>query len=265
MSTITKPIALVTGASSGIGRTSAIALIKAGWRVVLSGRRREELEVTEEMGREVLRDAGKGDEAGDETLVLVAVGDVSVESTVKEMFEQVQKVYGRLDLLFNNAGISGKAIPIEDLEIQDYLAVMNINVTAAVICTQYATRMMKAQEPQGGRIINNGSIAAYAPRPNATSYTISKHAIAGLTKSTSLDGRKYNIAACQLDIGNAATAMGGGAANGVPQADGTIKPEATFDVEEVGRAVVYMASLPLGANVFNMTLMATTMPFIARG
>ncbi|KAJ9120850.1 hypothetical protein QFC22_002784 [Naganishia vaughanmartiniae] len=234
-----KPIALVTGASSGIGRTSSVALIKAGWRVVLSGRRKEELEATAEMGRKALREDGKEDEAKDDQLVLVAVGDVSQESNVKEMFEQIQKVYGRLDLLFNNAGISGKAIPVEDLDIQDYLSVMAINVTAAVICTQYATRIMKEQTPQGGRIINNGS----------------KHAISGLTKSTSLDGRKYNIAASQLDIGNAATAMGGGAANGVPQADGTNKPEATFDVEEVGRAIVYMASLPLGANVFNMTLM----------
>ncbi|KAJ9105326.1 hypothetical protein QFC21_001694 [Naganishia friedmannii] len=260
-----KPIALVTGASSGIGRTSSVALIKAGWRVVLSGRRKEELEATAEMARKALRGDGKEKEANDDQLVLVAVGDVSKESNVKEMFEQIQKVYGRLDLLFNNAGVSGKAVPLEDLDIQDYLSVMAINVTASVICTQYATRIMKGQTPQGGRIINNGSIAAYSPRPNATSYTISKHAISGLTKSTSLDGRKYNIAACQLDIGNAATAMGGGAANGVPQADGTNKPEATFDVEEVGRAIVYMASLPLGANVFNMTLMATTMPFIARG
>ncbi|KAH8080886.1 short-chain dehydrogenase/reductase SDR [Filobasidium floriforme] len=256
-----KRIACITGASSGIGRTSAVALAKTGqWRIVLSGRREQELEKTAQM----CRDAA-GSTNGDEDLTLIVAGDVSEESNVESLFDAIKKTYGRVDMLFNNAGISLPETPIEDLPIEKFLSVMSINVTASVLCTKYATRLMKSQQPKGGRIINNGSIAAYSPRPDAAAYTISKHAISGLTKSTSLDGRKYDIACCQLDIGNAATEMGGGAANGVTQADGSKKPEPVFDVQQVGDAIVFMAGLPLGANAFNVTLTSSAMPFIARG
>jgi NAD(P)-dependent dehydrogenase (short-subunit alcohol dehydrogenase family) len=246
-------IALVTGASSGIGKQVAIALAQAGYAVVLAGRRREMLEAT---AREVL-------EAGVRALVVPT--DVTDPAAVHVLFEKTRETFGRLDLLFNNAGLSGRAVPLEDLDYEVWKKIVDTNLTGAFLCTQEAFRIMKSQDPRGGRIINNGSISAHAPRPNSAPYTASKHGITGLTKVTSLDGRKYDIACGQIDIGNAATEMTERMKKGVPQANGTLEVEPTMSTVDVARAVVYMASLPLDANVQFMTVMATKMPFIGRG
>jgi NAD(P)-dependent dehydrogenase (short-subunit alcohol dehydrogenase family) len=247
-------IALVTGASSGIGRAVSIGLQAAGYSVVLAGRRAEELEKT--------ATAASSKEGG---TVLAVPADVSRQESVKALFAKVGEVFGRLDVLFNNAGTSGRATPIEDLTLEQWNKVVGVNLTGAFLCAQEAIRIMKAQQPRGGRIINNGSISAYAPRPNSAPYTATKHAMTGLTKCISLDGRRYDIACGQIDIGNAATEMTERMAQGVPQADGTLKQEPRMNVKHVVDAVVYMANLPLDANVQFMTLMATTMPLIGRG
>jgi NAD(P)-dependent dehydrogenase (short-subunit alcohol dehydrogenase family) len=244
-------IALVTGAGSGIGRASALALMEAGWQVVLTGRRREALEATAAQGP-----AGQS---------LVHEADVSRPDDVARLFETIRARYGRLDLLFNNAGVNAPGVPLEDLSFDDWSRVVAINLTGAFLCAQGAFRLMKEQSPRGGRIINNGSISAHAPRPNSVAYTATKHAISGLTKSLALDGRKYDIACGQIDIGNADTEMGGRMKHGVPQADGRIAPEPVMDVAHVARSVVFMASLPLDANVLFLTVMATKMPFVGRG
>jgi NAD(P)-dependent dehydrogenase (short-subunit alcohol dehydrogenase family) len=243
-------VALVTGAGTGVGKAVALALVRAGYRVALAGRRREPLEEC-------------AAEAGGDTLVITA--DVTDPGAVRNMFAEVVKAFGRLDLLFNNAGIGAPAIPLEELTVEQWKAVVDTNLTGPFLCTQEAFRIMKSQEPRGGRIINNGSISATAPRPLSAPYTATKHAITGLTKSTSLDGRAYDIACGQVDIGNAATPMTERMAQGVPQADGSLKVEPRMDPAHVGDAVVYMASLPLDANVQFMTVMATKMPFIGRG
>ena len=249
----TAKIAIVTGAGSGIGRSVAVALAHNGYAVVLAGRRKKSLEET----------ALAAKQANSQTLVVPA--DVTDPTSVRELFATTTKAFDRLDLLFNNAGISGPAVPLEDLSYEEWTSVVDTNLTGAFLCTQEAFRIMKSQNPRGGRIINNGSISAHAPRPNSAPYTATKHAILGLTKATSLDGRKYDIACGQIDIGNAATEMAEKMKKGVPQANGTIAVEPTMDPAEVGRAVVYMASLPLDANVQFMTVMATKMPFIGRG
>jgi NAD(P)-dependent dehydrogenase (short-subunit alcohol dehydrogenase family) len=246
-------IALVTGAGSGIGRAVSLALHAAGYSVALAGRRGARLEQTAEL-------AGGG---GGRMLVIPA--DVADPRSVDALFARIQEAFGRLDLLFNNAGSSAPAIPMEDLTYERWNAVVSVNLTGAFLCAQGAVRIMKAQDPRGGRIINNGSISAHAPRPNSTPYTASKHAITGLTKCISLDGRKYDIACGQIDIGNAATEMTRKMTGGVPQADGSLKPEPRFDVSHVVQAVMYMASLPLEANVQFMTVIATNMPFVGRG
>jgi len=244
-------IALVTGAGSGIGRAVSVALAHDGWTVVLAGRRRAPLE-------ETAAEVGGG--------AVPVQCDVSDPGSVSDLFAAIRTEHGRLDLLFNNAGIGAPARPLEDLTLAEWQAVVDTNLTGAFLCTQEAFRTMKEQSPRGGRIINNGSISATAPRPNSAPYTATKHAITGLTKSTSLDGRKYDIACGQIDIGNAATELTGAMrTTGVPQADGTIATEPTFDVADVGRAVAYMAGLPLSANVLFMTVMATKMPFVGRG
>ena len=234
-------VALVTGAGSGIGRAVALALNGAGYAVVLAGRRKAELEKTAAGG------AGNS--------MIVAPTDVGKPGQVKALFAQAGKTFGRLDLLFNNAGAGAPAIPIEDLSYEQWTAVVDVNLTGAFLCAQEAIRIMKAQDPRGGRIINNGSISAYAPRPNSAPYTATKHAITGLTKSISLDGRKYDIACGQIDIGNAATEM-------TERMEGL---EPRMDLKHVCDEVLYMASLPLEANVQFMTVMATKMPFIGRG
>jgi NAD(P)-dependent dehydrogenase (short-subunit alcohol dehydrogenase family) len=249
MSTNTK-IALVTGAGSGIGRAAALGLAKAGWAVTLAGRRPEELAAT-------------AAEAAGETLEVPT--DVADEGSVKALFAAIEARFGRLDLVFNNAGTGAPPVPLEDLDVAAWRRVVDVNLTGAFLCTQGAFRIMKAQDPRGGRIINNGSISAHVPRPRSVAYTATKHAITGLTRSTSLDGRAYDIACGQIDIGNAATEMTARMARGVPQADGTLAPEPLMDVSAVADAVVYMASLPLSANVQFMTVMATNMPFIGRG
>jgi NAD(P)-dependent dehydrogenase (short-subunit alcohol dehydrogenase family) len=243
-------VALVTGAGTGVGKAVALALGEAGYAVVLAGRRREPLEESAA--------AAKG-----KTLVVTA--DVCDPASVRSMFEQVRTAFGRLDLLFNNAGIGAPAVPVEDLTYGQWKAVVDTNLTGPFLCTQEAFRLMKAQNPRGGRIINNGSVSAHAPRPLSAPYTATKHAITGLTKSTSLDGRAYDIACGQIDIGNAATQMAERMATGVPQADGSTKAEPLMDPKYVAQAVVYMASLPLEANVQFMTVMATKMPYIGRG
>ncbi|MFL6452350.1 MAG: SDR family oxidoreductase [Bryobacteraceae bacterium] len=248
-----KRVALVTGAGSGIGRAVSVALVKGGYTVVLTGRRKAELERTAQTAE------GLGERA------TVAPADVSKPEVVRELFGGVVEKHGRLGVLFNNAGITSPPIPFEDLSYEQWNAVVDINLTGAFLCAQAAFRIMKAQTPQGGRIINNGSISAHAPRPNSAPYTATKHGISGLTKAISLDGRKYNIACSQIDIGNAATDMTERMAEGVPQANGTKMPEPRMNVEHVAEAVLYMANLPLDANVQFMTLMATTMPFIGRG
>ena len=252
MSAFTK-VAIVTGAGTGIGRSVALALLQEGCAVTLAGRRQELLEATVTM-------AGPSGAQG-----LVVPTDVGDPAAVRALFAKTHETFGRLDLLFNNAGISAPPIALEDLTYEQWKAVVDTNLTGPFLCTQEAFKLMKSQTPMGGRIINNGSISAHAPRPNSAPYTSTKHAITGLTRSTSLDGRKYNIACGQIDIGNAATDMAAIMQRGVPQANGTVAVEPTMDVEHVARAVVYMASLPLDANVQFITVMATTMPFIGRG
>jgi NAD(P)-dependent dehydrogenase (short-subunit alcohol dehydrogenase family) len=246
-------VAIVTGAGSGIGRATALSLLREGYSVVLAGRRRDALEKT-------VAEAGL-----DHGRALAVATDVSEAASVHTLFEKTKEVFGRLDLLFNNAGIGAPAVSLEDLTVEQWRKVVDVNLNGAFLCTQAAFRIMKAQTPQGGRIINNGSISAHAPRPNSAPYTASKHAITGLTKSTALDGRKYDIACGQIDIGNAATEMTANMKEGVWQANGQLVVEPTMDVENVARAVVYMASLPLNANVLFMTVMATKMPFVGRG
>ncbi len=246
-------VAVVTGAGTGIGKAVAIALLKDGYRVALAGRRREPLE-------QAIAHAGVS--AG---VALAVPTDVSDPASVRALFAQTRKAFGRLDVLFNNAGVGAPAVGLEELTVEQWKNVVDINLTGAFLCTQEAIRMMKDQNPRGGRIINNGSISAHAPRPNSAPYTATKHAITGLTKSTSLDGRKYDIACGQIDIGNAATDMAARMAKGVPQANGEIAIEPLMDVAHVASAVTYMASLPLDANVQFLTVMATKMPFVGRG
>jgi NAD(P)-dependent dehydrogenase (short-subunit alcohol dehydrogenase family) len=244
-------IALVTGAGSGIGRAVSITLAGAGFTVVLAGRRASELDATA-----ALAEPGK-------TLVIPA--DVTDPESVRALFDRIRDTFGRLDVLFNNAGTGAPPVPFEDLTLEQWSRVVSVNLTGAFLCAQQAFLLMKQQEPQGGRIINNGSISAHSPRPNSAPYTATKHAITGLTKSLSLDGRKYDIACGQIDIGNAATPMTVRMAAGVPQANGAIEPEPVMDVRHVADAVLYMARLPLDANVQFMTVMATKMPFVGRG
>jgi NAD(P)-dependent dehydrogenase (short-subunit alcohol dehydrogenase family) len=246
-------IALVTGAGSGIGRAVAAALVDEGYAVVLAGRRADALGET----------ARACDPAGSRTLAVPT--DVRDAGSVRALFTKTFEAFGRLDVLFNNAGVNVPGVPIEDLTVEQWRAVVDTNLTGVFLCTQEAIRLMKRQVPGGGRIINNGSISAYAPRPDSAPYTATKHAITGLTRSTSLDGRKYDIACGQIDIGNAATEMATRMAQGVVQANGQIAVEPLLDLEHVARAVVYMAGLPLGANVQFMTVMATKMPFVGRG
>ena len=246
-------IALVTGAGTGIGRSVALALCRERYAVVLAGRRSGPLEET----------AAEARAAGSQTLVVPV--DVTDPASVRALFAKTKEVFGRLDVLFNNAGISAAPVLLEDLTFEQWKSVVDTSLTGAFLCTQEAFKIMKTQQPRGGRIINNGSISAHVPRPNSAPYTAAKHAITGLTKSTALDGRKYDIACGQIDIGNAATEMTVVMKRGVRQADGSIAAEPTMDVDHVARAVVYMASLPLDANVTTMTLMATKMPYIGRG
>jgi NAD(P)-dependent dehydrogenase (short-subunit alcohol dehydrogenase family) len=249
----TDKFALVTGAGSGIGKSIALALMQNGYSVALAGRRAEPLEAT----------AREGSAHGTRSLVVPA--DISRPEDVDRLFGEVKAQFGRLDLLFNNAGIFARAVSLEELDYEQWKAAVDINLTGAFLCTQGAFRLMKEQQPRGGRIINNGSISAHAPRPHAVSYTATKHAITGLTKATSLDGRKYDIACGQIDIGNAASEMTEVMNRGVLQADGSVRPEPLMDVKHVADAVLYMASLPLDANVQFMTVMATNMPYIGRG
>jgi NAD(P)-dependent dehydrogenase (short-subunit alcohol dehydrogenase family) len=246
-------IALVTGAGSGIGRAVSLALNSAGYSVVLAGRRAAELERTRAM-------AGSGHPP-----MLAVPTDITLPAAVAALFDRTKETFERLDVLFNNAGAGAPAVPSEDLTFEQWSAVVAVNLTGSFLCAQQAIRIMKSQQPPGGRIINNGSISAHSPRPNSAPYTATKHAITGLTKSISLDGRKYDIACGQIDIGNAATEMTGRMTAGVPQADGSIAPEPRMDVKLVADAVVYMANLPLEANVQFMTVMATRMPFVGRG
>lgn len=246
-------IALVTGAGSGIGRAAALGLQSAGYAVALAGRRAVELEKTAAMA-----EAGGG-------RTLVAPTDVSHPDSVKALFDKVRSEFGRLDVLFNNAGLNAPGIPIEDLPFETWTSIVNVNLTGAFLCAQAAFKLMKEQTPQGGRIINNGSIAATAPRPNHVPYTATKHAITGVTKCFALDGRKYNIACSQIDIGNAATEMTERMNNGVMQANGALMVEPRMDLRHVADAVLYVANLPLEANVLFMTVMATKMPLVGRG
>ena len=246
-------MAIVTGAGTGIGKAVAIGMLEADYAVVLAGRRRAPLEQT------VLEAGPDGAHA------LVVPTDVADVAAVRALFAATRERFGRLDLLFNNAGITTRGVPLEELSVEQWKSVVDVNLTGAFLCTQQAILMMKSQQPQGGRIINNGSLSAHVPRPHSAPYTATKHAITGLTRSTSLDGRRFNIACGQIDIGNAATDMTTAFANGVLQASGQTAPEPRLDVAHVVRAVLYMASLPLDANVQFMTVMATAMPFIGRG
>ena len=247
----TTKVALVTGAGTGVGRSAALALAKDGFAVVLAGRRKEPLEETAALA------------GGARTLVVPT--DVADPASIDALFARTREVFGRLDVLFNNAGMGAPAIPLEDLTVEQWKTVVDVNLTGMFLCTQHAFRIMKAQDPRGGRIINNGSISAHAPRPNSAPYTATKHAVTGLTKSTSLDGRKYDIACGQVDIGNAATEMTQRMTKGVLQANGEMMVEPRMDVDHVGSSVAYMASLPLDANVQFLTVMATKMPFVGRG
>ncbi|MCI0683209.1 MAG: SDR family oxidoreductase [Gemmataceae bacterium] len=246
-------IALVTGGGSGIGRAVALTLWNEGYAVVLAGRRADQL-------RETIARASVA-----EARALAVPTDVSDPAAVRALFDKTKETFGRLDLLFNNAGIGAPAVPLEELTVEQWRRVVDVNLTGVFLCTQEAFRLMKNQTPRGGRIINNGSISAHTPRPNSAPYTATKHAVTGLTKSTALDGRPFDIACGQIDIGNAETEMAAKMKAGVPQANGTIAVEATMAVDNVARAVAYMASLPLDANVLFMTVMATKMPLVGRG
>jgi NAD(P)-dependent dehydrogenase (short-subunit alcohol dehydrogenase family) len=245
-------IAIVTGAGSGVGKAAALALLAQGWHVALAGRRLAALEA-------VAAASGAGPHA------IPIAADVADPLSVQHLFDKVVHAHGRVDLLFNNAGISAPGVPLEDLTVQQWRDVVDVNLSGMFYCVQAAFRVMKAQTPRGGRIINNGSISATTPRPNSIAYTATKHAVTGLTKAASLDGRKYDIAVGQIDIGNAATEMAAPMALGVPQANGEIAVEPLMDVAIVGKSIVYMASLPLEANVMFHTVMATKMPFAGRG
>jgi NAD(P)-dependent dehydrogenase (short-subunit alcohol dehydrogenase family) len=246
-------VAIVTGAGSGIGKAVALALLGAGYNVAFAGRRAEPLE------------AAIAASAAPSARAIAVPTDVADPASVRALFAKTRAAFGRLDLLFNNAGVGAPPVNLEDLTFEQWKAVVDINLTGAFLCTQQAIRIMKDQDPRGGRIINNGSISAHAPRPNSAPYTSTKHAITGLTKSTSLDGRKYDIACGQIDIGNAHTDLAARMAQGVPQANGQIAVEPLMDVAHVASAVLYMASLPLDANVQFLTVMATKMPFVGRG
>jgi NAD(P)-dependent dehydrogenase (short-subunit alcohol dehydrogenase family) len=252
MNAMQKKYALVTGAGSGVGRACALALMKAGWRVALVGRRIEPLQQTAAL-------------FGDPAQALVLAADVGRPAQVSALFDQVKAEFGRLDLLFNNAGIAAPALPIDELTFEQWQAVVDVNLTGSFLCAQAAFKLMKSQAPKGGRIINNGSISAYAPRPFSAPYTATKHAITGLTKALSLDGRAHDIACGQLDLGNALTEMAMPMTRGVRQADGRIAIESTMDVDHAASALLYMAGLPLSANVQFMTVMATAMPYVGRG
>ena len=245
-------IAIVTGAGSGIGKSVALTLLKNGYSVALAGRRKDALD-------QAVRESGAGARA------LAVPTDVSDPLSVKALFAKTRQAFGRLDLLFNNAGVSAPGVPLEDLTVEQWRNVVDINLSGMFFCMQEAFRIMKDQNPRGGRIINNGSISAHAPRPNSAPYTSTKHAVTGLTKSASLDGRKYDIACSQIDIGNALTEMAAKMTKGVPQANGEIKVEPTMDVQRVADAVLHMASLPLDTNMQFVTIMATKMPFVGRG
>ena len=242
----------MTGAGSGIGKAAALALLRDGHRVALAGRRRERLE-------ETAGESGAGERA------LVVPADVSDPASVKDLFAATVAAFGRLDVVFNNAGRGAPAVPLEDITDEQWRQVVDVNLTGMFLCIREAFRVMKDQVPRGGRIINNGSISAHAPRPHSAPYTATKHAVTGLTRSAALDGRKYDIACSQIDIGNARTELAARMATGVPQADGTIAVEPLMDVEQVGRTVAYLAGLPLDVNVLFMTIMATKMPFVGRG
>jgi NAD(P)-dependent dehydrogenase (short-subunit alcohol dehydrogenase family) len=253
MSAATVKVALVTGAGTGIGRAVSLALAEDGYELVVAGRRLEPLEAVAADIRTMGRRA------------LAVATDVTSPESVRALFDRIRSELGRLDVLFNNAGMNTRAVSLEELTPQEWRSVIDVNLSGVFYCTQEAFRLMKEQTPRGGRIINNGSISAHAPRPNSAPYTASKHAISGLTKSTALDGRRYDIACGQIDIGNVATAIGSHVTQGAPQANGSIAIEPTMHVDNVARAVRYMASLPLDANVLSMTVMATKMPFVGRG
>jgi NAD(P)-dependent dehydrogenase (short-subunit alcohol dehydrogenase family) len=258
-------IAVITGAGSGIGRASALALLEAGFVVVLAGRRREMLEETAALAAPAPGAAPRGAQGAAPPRTLVVPTDVSDPASVAGLFDMVKQSCGRIDLLFNNAGISTRGIPFEELTYEQWSNVIAVNLIGSFLCAQHAFRMMKSQDPQGGRIINNGSVSAHVPRRNSTPYVATKHALTGLTRSLSLDGREYNIACGQIDIGNAATTRNEDTARGRLQAHGRVEAEPRMDVEHVARGVVYMATLPLEANVQFMTVMATKMPYIGRG
>ena len=246
-------ISIVTGAGTGVGKSASLALADEGWTIVLAGRRKDPIEAVAD---EIKSRGGNA---------LAIVTDTSDTKSVKGLFEETKRAFGRLDLLFNNAGTNAPGVSLEDLSFEQWTNVVNVNLTGVFLCTQEAFRLMKAQTPMGGRIINNGSISAHVPRPGSAPYTATKHAVTGLTRSTSLDGRKYNIACGQIDIGNALTEMAARMTKGVPQADGSIQIEPVMDVANVGKTVAHMASLPMEANVQFVTVMATNMPFIGRG
>jgi NADP-dependent 3-hydroxy acid dehydrogenase YdfG len=246
-------IALVTGAGSGIGRASALALLAAGWHVVLAGRREDAL----------LDTVAQAGAAGPRTLAVPT--DVRDAASVKALFAKTRDTFGRLDFLFNNAGTGTPAMPLEDLTVEQWRNVVDINLTGAFLCTQEAFRIMKDQTPRGGRIVNNGSISAHAPRPFSAPYTATKHAISGLTRTISLDGRKYDIACCQIDVGNAMSELASRMSRGVKQADGSVKTEPMIDVKDVARSVLFMANQPLDVNVYHLMVMATKMPYAGRG
>ena len=261
MTTSHNRIALVTGAGSGIGRATALALRVDGWQVVLSGRRAAPLAETTALAGVALE--GRFGDIATRTLEVTA--DVTQPESVAALFDAVRQRHGRLDLLFNNAGISTPGVPLDELGIEQWRAAVDTNLTGAFLCLQQAFKLMKTQSPRGGRIVNNGSISAYAPRPRSIAYTSTKHAITGLTKTASLDGRAFDIAVGQIDIGNAATDMTEKMTLGVPQADGSLKVEARMDVRHAADAVLHMANLPLSANVLFMTVMASAMPYVGRG
>ena len=245
-------VAIVTGAGSGIGKSAALAMLKDGYSVGLVGRRKDMLEKT-------------AAESGAKERAMVLPADLTKDAEVKSVFNEIRSKWGRLDVLFNNAGMGAPAVPMEDLPIEKFREVVNINLVAMFMCTQEAIRIMKAQNPKGGRIINNGSISAHAPRPDSMPYTASKHGVSGITRTIALDGRKYDIACCQIDIGNAMTGLAARMAKGVKQADGTVKAEPMIDVEDVARSVLHMANQPLDVNIYHLMIMATKMPYAGRG